>query len=82
MKKKKNVTEVLNTTMIDFYEENITKKDLLKKLQEALDNFTECETLHSITLRSIVRFNQRPSLEQKIASVLSRLIQDADSACD
>ena len=37
MKKQKTVTEVLNTTMIDFYEENITKKDLLKKLQEALD---------------------------------------------
>ena len=58
MKKKKNVTEVLNTTMIDFYEENITKKGLLTKLQEALDNFTECETLHSITLRSIVRVEE------------------------
>ncbi len=74
--------EILGVTMIDFHEENITKKDLLKKLQEALDNFTECETLHSITLRAVVRVNQKPSLEQKIASVLSRLIQDADSACD
>ena len=54
MKKQENATEVLNATMIDFYEESITKKDLLKKLQEALDNFTECETLHSITLRAIV----------------------------
>ena len=58
MEKQKNATEVLNTTMIDFYEESITKKDLLKKLQEALDNFTECETLHSITLRAIVRVEE------------------------
>ena len=58
MKKQKTVTEVLNTTMIDFYEESTTKKDLLKTLQEALDTFTECETLHSITLRVIVRVEE------------------------
>lgn len=81
MKKKKTVTEVLNTTMIDIYEENITKKDLLKKLQEALDNFTECETLHSITLRSIVRVEENQVPLEKVASVLSGLVQDADTAC-
>ena len=58
MEKQENATEVLNSTMIDFYEESTTKKDLLKKLQEALDNFTECETLHSITLRVIVRVEE------------------------
>ena len=51
--------EILHTTMIDFHEECIAKKDLLNKLEEALDEFTQDETLHSITLRAIVRVEEK-----------------------
>ena len=50
--------EILEVTMIDFHDESITKKDLLKKFEEALDEFTQDETLHSITLRAVVRVGE------------------------
>jgi hypothetical protein len=50
--------EILEVTMIDFQEESITKKDLLKKFEEALDEFTQNETLYSITLRAVVRVGE------------------------
>ena len=50
--------EILEATMIDFHEESIIKKDLLKKIEEALDEFTQNETLHSITLRAVVRVGE------------------------
>ena len=73
--------EILEVTMIDFHEESITKKDLLKKFEEALDEFTQDETLHSITLHAIIRTEESPVPLEKVASVLSGLVQDAEAAC-
>lgn len=73
--------EILEVTMIDFHEERITKKDLLKKFEKALDKFTPYDTLHYVGLRAIVRDGNQTFLE-RLASELSELIRGADSACD
>ena len=52
-------TEILNTTFIESTYENITKKDLLQQFEEALNKFTSSEILHSISLRAIVRVEDK-----------------------
>lgn len=79
-KDKEKKAGVSDVTIIDICEENISKKDLLKKFEEALDNFTDNTNIDSITARVIVRPICH-SVHQKVASVLSDLVRNADSAC-
>lgn len=79
MEKEKNNAKVFDVKVIVFHEENITKKGLIKKFQEALDEFTDNTDIDSITARVIVRL-RCSDVHQKLASVLSDLVQSADSA--
>ena len=51
--------EVFETTAINLQEENITKKSLLEKLEASLNEFTPCDTLHSVSLHAIVRVEEK-----------------------
>lgn len=77
---KEKKTAIFNVNEIRIYEENISKKDLLRKFEEALDDFTDNTNIDSMTARVIVR-PTCPDVHQKVASVLSDLVRNADSAC-